>query len=419
LDHWAARLRDNANDRLDKRKKNTGPLSGFRILDLSRVLSGPAATMLLADQGADVIKVEPLSGDITRHAGIGRDGMTSFFLNINRGKRAICLDLHSPEGIQIVKDIAASCDVLVQNFRPGAVEGMGLGFEAIKEVNQAIVYASISGFGETGPYAKERVYDPIIQALSGITDIQADSAEGRPRMVRTVIPDKTTALTAAQAITAGLLQRERTGKGQHIKLAMLDAMIAYLWPEGMVNLTLIDEEQDLRVGQLAQDLVFETTDGYITAGAMSDKEWEGLCLALNKEEWINDSRFNSTSGRFKNAKVRIEETGKVLATETSKDWLEKLSAHGVPCAPILTRHEMLKNEQVINNNIISEYEHPGMGRVRQPRSAARFEWQDEPCTPLAPVLGQHNQDILLEIGRSQSEIDRLHRDGILFSKAKP
>ena len=409
---------NNDDAHLDEVKTNTGPLSGFRILDLSRVLSGPAATMLLADQGADVIKVEPLRGDITRHAGMGRDGMTSAFLSINRGKRAICVDLHSSEGIQIVKEIAASCDVLVQNFRPGAADGMGLGFEAIKAVNPTIVYASISGFGETGPYAKKRVYDPIIQALSGITDIQADSSEGRPRMMRTVIPDKTTALTAAQAITAALLQRERTGRGQHIKLAMLDAMIAYLWPEGMVNLTLIDEEQDLRLGQLAQDLVFKTTDSYITAGAMSDKEWEGLCLALNKKEWIDDSRFNTTSGRFKNAKVRIEETGKVLATDTSKAWLEKLDAYGVPCAPILNRHEMLKHEQVVNNNIISEYEHPGLGRVRQPRPAARFEFQDESRFPLAPVLGQHNLDVLLEIGRNESEIRRLHKEGILFSKAR-
>jgi crotonobetainyl-CoA:carnitine CoA-transferase CaiB-like acyl-CoA transferase len=399
-------------------KANSGPLSGFRILDLSRVLSGPAATMLLADQGADVIKIEPLKGDITRHAGMGRDGMTSAFLSINRGKRAVCVDLHSSEGIQIVKEIAAGCDALVQNFRPGAADGMGLGFEAIKAVNPTIVYASISGFGETGPYAKKRVYDPIIQALSGITDIQADSAVGRPRMMRTVIPDKTTALTAAQAITAALLQRERTGRGQHIKLAMLDAMIAFLWPEGMVNLTLVDEEQDLRLGQLAQDLVFKTTDSYITAGAMSDKEWEGLCLALNKKEWLEDSRFNTTSGRFKNAKVRIEETGKVLATDTSKAWLERLDAHGVPCAPILNRHEMLKHEQVVNNNIISEYEHPGLGRVRQPRSAARFEFQDESRFPLAPALGQHNRDVLLEIGRSESEIQRLHKEGILFSKAR-
>ena len=236
--------------------------------------------------------------------------------------------------------------------------------------------------------------------------------------MRTVIPDKTTALTAAQAITAALLQRERTGRGQHIKLAMLDAMIAFLWPEGMVNLTLVDEEQDLRLGQLAQDLVFKTTDSYVTAGAMSDKEWEGLCLALNKKEWLEDSRFNTTSGRFKNAKVRIEETGKVLATDTSKAWLEKLDAYGVPCAPILNRHEMLKHEQVVNNNIISEYEHPGLGRVRQPRPAARFEFQDESRFPLAPVLGQHNLDVLLEIGRNESEIRRLHKEGILFSKAR-
>ena len=360
-----------------------GPLSGFRILDLSRVLSGPVATMLLADQGADVIKVEPPGGDITRQMGVGRDGMSAGFLNMNRGKRAIALDLKQPRAIEIVKQLAK------------------------------IIYVSISGFGETGPFAHKRVYDPVIQALSGITDVQADSDTGRPRMIRTVVPDKTTALTAAQAITAALLARERSGAGQHVRLAMLDAMIAYLWPEGMINLTVVDDERRPGVGQLAQDLVFKTLDGYITAGAMSDLEWQGMCEALEKPEWLSDPRFSTTGARFTNAKVRIAETAAVLATRSSAEWLQRLDAAGVPCAPILMRSEVLEHEQVKANDILTEYAHPVLGRVRQPRPAARFEHGDPERQPLAPRLGEHNRDVLDELGFDSESIAALVRDGVV------
>jgi crotonobetainyl-CoA:carnitine CoA-transferase CaiB-like acyl-CoA transferase len=390
-----------------------GPLSGYRILDMSRVLSGPAATMLLADQGADVIKVEPLAGDITRQMGVGRQGMTAGFLNINRGKRAIALDLKSATGVDIVKKIAGTADVFVQNFRPGAIDKMGLGADVIRELKPDIIYVSISGFGDKGPYAHKRVYDPVIQALSGVTDIQADGEAGRPRMMRTVVPDKTTALTAAQAITAGLLARERSGEGQHIKLAMLDAMIAYLWPEGMINLTIVDDERAPGVGQIAQDLVFKTLDGYITAGAMSDQEWEGMCAALERPEWVNDERFNTTANRFINIKERLAETSKVIETRSSAEWLSRMDANGVPCAPILMRPEVIRHEQVLVNELITEYEHPILGRVRQPRAAARFEGASAPQHPIAPHLGQHNGEVLSEIGYSEADIQDLVTKGIL------
>lgn len=219
-----------------------GPLSGFRILDLTAVLSGPLATVLLCDQGAEVIKIEPLEGDIVRRMGPGKQGMTPTFLSANRGKKSLAVDLKNSEGVALVKKIAATSDVLVQNFRPGAIERMGLGYDVIRELNTDIVYCSISGFGEQGPYAHKRVYDPVIQSLSGLADIQRDRQTGRPQMIRTVIPDKITGLTAAQAITAALLVRERTGKGQHIKLAMIDAMIALTWAEAMAGYTVIGHE---------------------------------------------------------------------------------------------------------------------------------------------------------------------------------
>ena len=369
--------------------------------------------MLLADQGADVIKVEPLRGDITRQMGVGHNGMTSGFLNMNRGKRSIAVDLKTEAGIEIVKRIAATADVFVQNFRPKAIDHLGLGYTVVKKIKPDIVYVSINGFGDRGPYAHKRVYDPVIQALSGITDVQADDDSGRPRMMRTVVPDKTTALTAAQAITAALLERERTGMGQHVKLAMLDAMIAFLWPEGMINFTVIDSKRDTRTGQLANDLVFKTTDGYITAGAMSDQEWKGMCTALEKPEWLEDKRFNSTAARFINAKERIAATGKILGTRSSDEWLTRLDEHGVPCAPILTRSETIEHEQVKANELIVEYEHPELGKVRQPRSAARFEGAENHPKPIAPRLGEHNQSVLEEVGYNPEEIREFTKNGVI------
>ena len=396
---------------------SNGPLSGFRVIDLSRVLSGPAATMLLADQGADVIKIEPPGGDITRGMGTAEGNITAFFLNINRGKRDLCLDLKSDAGQDIVKRLVASADVLVQNFRPGVMEEMGLGYEDLKILKPDLVYVSISGFGTRGPYAQKRVYDPVIQALSGMTDIQADHEEKRPRMMRTVIPDKTTALIASQAITAALLAREKTGAGQHVELNMLDATIAYMWPEGMMRLTVVGDEPDGVIGQIAQDLVFETTDGHITVSTMSDEQWAGACRAFGREDWIEDPRFDNTAKRFENIKIRLEEMGKILARKSSDYWLKILDDNGVPCAPILSRNEMLQHEQVLANDVIKTYEHPYLGAVRQPKPAARLTGMSDNPQPVAPTLGEHNEEIMNELGYTPQQIARLKANGVL-SKGK-
>ncbi len=388
-----------------------GPLSGYRILDLSRVLAGPAATVLLADQGADVIKVEPLRGDVVRAMGGG--GVTPGFLTANRGKRSVALDLKSEAGIDVVKRLATHADVFVQNFRPGAIDGMGLGEPVIREINPSIIYVSMSGFGEKGPYAHKRVYDPVIQALSGLADLQATDEHDRPRMVRTVIPDKTSGLTAAQAITAALLARERTGEGQHVRVAMLDVMVAYLWQEGLGGLTMVGEEARVKRGQRSKDLIYETSDGYITAGAVSNAEWEGMCKALDRTEWLSDERFSSPRARGQNVKARLEMTAEVLRTDTSEHWLARLDEHGVPCAPVLSRPEVIEQEQVRVNELLFEYDHPGLGRVRQPRPAARFDRTPTRTEQIAPALGAHGREVLTELGFAAAEVDALERAGTL------
>ncbi len=198
-----------------------GPLEGVKVLDLSTMVSGPVAAMMLADQGASVTKVEPTGGEQMRHLGTPYNGVGAMFFSCNRGKRSIAIDLKSDEGKKVLWDLIGDTDVLIQNFRPGAIDRMGFAESAVREVNDKIIYVSISGFGEHGPYAHQRVYDPVIQALSGATDVQADRQTGEPRMFRVILADKVTSVTTAQAITAALFARERTGKGQHIKLSML------------------------------------------------------------------------------------------------------------------------------------------------------------------------------------------------------
>jgi len=376
-----------------------GPLAGYRIVDLTSMISGPMATMILGDQGADVIKVEaPGTGDLVRRLGKPRGDITATFATTNRNKRSMVLDLKQSQGRRAFEALVATADVLVQNFRPGVVERMGIGERAMRRLRPDLVYVSISGFGETGPYAHKRVYDPLVQALSGLATIQGDRGAGRPRMVRLIIPDKITALTAAQAITAALLGRERTGEGQHVRLSMLDAMVALAWPEGMAGLTFIGDENEQPRNALAQDLVFETADGWMTAGAVSDSEWEGLTRALDHPEWLDDERFRTAGSRVAYAKERLDQTAAVLKTRTTREWLERLDAEQVPCAPILPLAEVIRHPQIEANGLIVESEHPSAGRLRQPRPAARFDdTPGEPGRP-APNLGQHTDEILRELG---------------------
>ena len=393
-----------------------GPLEGVRVLDLTSMISGPVATMMLADQGAEVIKVEPPEGELVRHMGRNTGGLTSVFLSANRSKRSIGLDLKNPAAVDVLKQLIPTADVFVQNFRPGAIDRMGLGESVVRDLNASVIYVSISGFGETGPYAHKRVYDPVIQALSGLADIQMDAASGRPQMIRTIIPDKTTSVTAAQAITAALFHRERTGEGQHVKLAMLDTMVAYLWPEGMARYTFADRPPEPMKGEASPDLIYLTQDGYITAGAISDKEWQGMCRALDRPQWIDDERFRTANARVVHGKLRREMTAEVLLTRTSAEWLERLDHEEVPSAPVLGRHEVIDHPQIQANEMIVEDVHPVAGPIRQARPAARFDRTPARIRGPAPELGADTMALLGELGCSAAKIDELVASGAGVAK---
>jgi crotonobetainyl-CoA:carnitine CoA-transferase CaiB-like acyl-CoA transferase len=395
-----------------------GPLEGYRIVDLTAMVSGPIATMMLAEQGADVIKVEPPGqGDLVRAIGDARSGITPLFATSNRSKRSISIDLKQPEGVVLLKRLVATADVFVQNFRPGTAERMGVGESALRAVAPNLIYVSISGFGEKGPYAQQRVYDPIIQAASGLAAVQRDCETGRPRMVRTIVADKLTALTAAQAMTAALLSRERTGEGQHVRLSMLDAMVSFLWPEAMLDYTFVEDgDESGRQDRKPQtrDLVFETSDGFITAGTVSDAEWAGFARAAQRPELVGDPLFATGTARVENWDERLELMSEILRTDSTAHWLERLDAEQVPCAPILDRHELLTDAQIAANGLIEEIDHPQAGRIRHIRPAVRFDRTAARVRGFAPTLGQHTDEVLTEIGIDESELASLREKGTVF-----
>jgi crotonobetainyl-CoA:carnitine CoA-transferase CaiB-like acyl-CoA transferase len=393
-----------------------GPLAGIRVLDLTSVVSGPLATMFLADQGAEVIKIEPLGGDITRRSrqSISASGeFSALFLSTNRGKRSLALDLKRPEAAKIMRKLIAGSDVLVQNFRPGTMARLGFGEPALRELNPRLIYVSISGVGESGPYARKRVYDPIIQGLSGFADLQAEPKTRRPQMIRTIVADKTTAIFAAQAITAALFARERTGEGQHIRLAMLDTMIGYLWPEAMTQYTVVGREATTADPTARPDLIFETADGYITVGTISDSEWQGFCAASGRQGLAEDLRFNTPAARAANATERILLMAEIIKERPTAEWLQQLDANDVPSAPVLRRNEVIANEQVVARELIIELNHPDIGRVRQPKPAARFDRTPAQIQGPAPRIGEHGAVILAELGLEAAEIERLATEKIV------
>ena len=389
-------------------------LEGIKVLDLTSMVSGPVAAMMLADQGAEVIKVEPTTGEQMRHIGPTVNKVTAAFFSCNRGKRSIAVDLKSDDGKKILFDLVKSADVLLQNFRPGAMDRMGFGEPLMRELNERLIYVSINGFGEEGPYAHKRVYDPVIQALSCATDIQADRATGRPQMFRVIIADKVTAITVAQAISTALYAREKTGEGQHIRLSMLDAMLSLFWPEGMAGLTYADQEFDVRKYQGAMDLIYETQDRFITAGAISDKEWQGMCRALNREDLIEHPNFKTAQGRFTHNSERKEITAEEIKKWSSEEILARFDQEGVPCAPIIDRSELLTHAQVVANGSVDRLHFDDFGEVRQARHPARFDKTPARVSRPAPRLGEHGREILEALGYDNEAIESLISAGTVL-----
>lgn len=394
-----------------------GPLEGIKVVDVSAVVSGPLATMMLADQGADVVRVEPVgAGDILRLGAFRRGGLNAFFANSNRGKRSIALDLTHEQGVEIVLKLARDADVFVQNWRPGAADRLGLGEPALRALNPGLVYCSISGYGDSGPYHDRRVYDPIIQALTGHVAVQLNPEVPIRDLVRNIVADKSSAYTAAQAITAALFARERGAGGQHVRVPMLDASLAFFWPDGMMKHTFVGDGNEVPGLTLYEVYrLTETADGHMMYFAASEAEFHALYRAVDHPEWCTDERFGPRASVTKPENLAL--LGEALMPEfmarTTKELVERLSAEGVPAAPVLDLEEIFEDPQIVHNEAIYERDHPTAGRMRGARPAARFDRTPQQPGRTAPLHGEHTDEILAELGYDAAARARLRSAAIV------
>ncbi|MEL6182982.1 MAG: CoA transferase [Myxococcota bacterium] len=363
-------------------------------MDLTTVVSGPMCTMILADQGAEVIKVERPEGDFTRQLATRRAGYSASYLNNNRSKKSVVLDLKTAKDLEALLRLIDGADVLVQNFRPGVAARLGLGAEQVMHRNPRLIYASIAGFGFEGPLASKPVYDPLVQAISSLTTVQAGSDEERPRLIRTIVPDKLTGVQASQAITAALFARERTGRGQEVRLTMLDTMVAFLWGSDMNAHTFVGDELEREEAQSFHDLIYTVKDGYLSISIMQDKHWRALGEATGRRDIVDDPRFRTAELREINKEERLALTQSIVAESVRDELLAALEAEGVPCAPVLTRTEMRQHPQLVANATLVEYDHPAAGRLRQARNAAQFSGTPVALPRPAPALGQHTDEVM-------------------------
>tara|TARA_B100001094_G_C18165594_1_gene791868 strand:- start:973 stop:2172 length:1200 start_codon:yes stop_codon:yes gene_type:complete len=398
----------------------SGPLSGIKVIDISAVISGPMACQVLGDQGADVIKVEPIGmGDITRIGGFRVGDISAMYASANRGKRSIALDLSQDSGVEILKKMVETADVIVQNFRPGAVERMGIGPDVLMKINPDLIYVSISGFGSDGPYRDWRVYDPIVQSVSGVVSIQQSPDIPIPDLVRTIICDKTTALTAANAITAALFARA-SGKasGQHIEIPMLDAAIYWLWPDVFMGHTLWGDE--VEPGPLIYQIyrLQQTADGHLVYFYASDKEFAGLCKALGHPDWIEDERFLTAKDRM--VPEHFEALGSLLHNafiDFSTDVImSRLHDYEVPAAQVNSVADVFTDPQVVNNEIIVEWEHPDAGLMKMARPPVRWGTTEPDIKWSADHVGQSTFKILEEYGFTKKEILELQDSKVIANE---
>ncbi len=392
----------------------SGPLAGIRILDLSIAGTGPYAAALLADQGADVIKVEhPNGGDIIRRVGTHTDnGISAMFQMFNRGKRSIAIDLTRKEGKDIVHRLATGSDVVMQNWRPGVAHKLGVGYEDLRRDD--LVYVSISGFGDEGPYSHKTAYDTVIQAYAGVADIERGAKEETPRFSNHAVADKATSFMATQAITAALLARERGHGGQHVRLSMLEIVVAFMWADAAGNEVLRDGDQSQPRSTADGTPPIRFLDGWGIACPVSDANFIGMCKAFGVEGY-DDPRLATQSLRQRNMDLLWKISGRCWEAArkmTTVDAIARLEANGVPCGVVLSSSTLADDPHVQAVGLLEDSVHPLAGRIRQPRHPVRFDGTPARLGAPAPALGEHSEAILAEIGMTD-QVGQLRRNGVI------
>lgn len=391
------------------------PLENVKVLDLTRVLAGPYATMILGDLGADIIKIEmPVKGDDARHFGPFLHGESAYFMSLNRNKRSITLNLKHEKGKEIFLEMVKEVDIVVENYRPGTMEKLGIGYEVLSEINPKLIYAAISGYGQTGPYSKRAAYDAVIQAMGGIMSITGE-VDGKPTRVGTSIADIIAGLFTVIGILAALNNRYETGKGQKVDVAMLDCQVAIL--ENAIARYVVTGKVPKPIGNRHPSIVpfesFTTYDGEIMVSAGNDTLWAEFCKVIGKEELIDDERFKTNPLRNENYDELRPLIAEPFKDRTTEEWQHMLDISGVPNSPINTIDKVLENPQVIARDMIVEINHPVSGKLKVPGIPIKLSHTPGKIRKNPPILGEHTEEILKElIGYKKEQIEELKKDDI-------
>lgn len=393
----------------------TYPLENIKVLDLTRVLAGPYATMILGDLGADIIKVEmPGIGDDARHFGPYMNNESAYFMSLNRNKRSMTLNLKSPTGKALLEEMVKEVDVIVENFRPGTMEKLGLGYEDLIKINPKLIYAASSGYGHTGPYSKRAAYDAVVQAMGGLMSITGKEG-GEPTRVGTSVGDITAGLFTTIGVLAALNSRNETGKGQKVDVAMLDCQVAIL--ENAISRYVVTGVVPAPGGNKHPSIVpfepFETIDGQIMVAAGNDALWANFCSAIDTVPLCKDERFATNPLRDKNYKELRPLLGEAMKKKTTAQWQEILDKAGVPNGPINTVDKVVADPQVLAREMIMEIDHPIEGKLKVPGIPIKLSETPGDIRRTSPLLGQHTEEILKELlNYDDAKIDELKKENI-------
>jgi len=391
-------------------------LDGIKIIDFSKALAGPYCTMLLADMGAEVIKVEmPGSGDDSRGWGPPFiEGEAAYFLSVNRNKKSITLNLKDDKAKEIALKIIAKADIVLESNRPGVMTKLGLDYETVKKINPEIIYCSISGFGQTGPYSKRPGFDQVIQGYGGIMGLTGEKGGG-PLKVGIAVTDIATGMFAATGILTALFHRERTGQGQHVDASMLDGQVS--WLTYQAGRYLASGDVPRRIGSAHPLIVpyqdFEASDGFINIAAGNDNLWKKFCKATDLNDIVDDPKFVTNPKRVENRDEVVAIVSKKIKTKTMQEWLDILNDAGVPCGPIYTVDQIFKDPQVLAREMLVEIDHPKCGKIQVTGSPIKLSETPAEITTHPPMLGEHNSSILQEFGFSEEDITKLKEDKVI------
>lgn len=374
------------------------PLAGVKVVEFSTMITASLAAMMFAQQGAEVIKVEPSGiGDPMRRLGTRKNQISGLFHNCNKGKRSIVMDLKSPDEVALARKLCLDADIIIHNFRPGVMSRLGLDSESLMKEKPSLIYCAITGFGRQGPMSKRPAYDHVMQAMAGFMTTQG--APDGVTYVRTLLCDKITSYTAAQAVTAALYKRERTGEGSRLDISMLSSCIAFLWPDGAMHLTLMDEDDVTHAPGISRNygLPMRTSDGAIAYAALRSEDWYAIFDMVGKPEFRDDPKYRDTKGRSENMLELTQIISTAASHMTTDEVMKALTEHDVPAAPCLSMEQMHEDEQIVAIGALTEEEHPVMGKVRSPKAPAWFNGAQLPDPRPCPALDEHGEDIRAEI----------------------